>query len=115
MQHHDVEALPLIVTRHAVQRCRQRLGLKRRAVARTAERALKDGRRSDSAGHGHVDPDAIFRLWLDHMFVFRRAQGRITLITVTPRRPRLTPDEDRARRIVRREAMGRRSSWEWRR
>lgn len=76
-----------IITDHAYVRGKERLGLSRKAVLRTAEKALNDGRlRTDFSGCLRHYLDSMFfhygsrnlRIYGQHIFVFDKA----VLVTV---------------------------------
>lgn len=101
----------IVITKHAEKRARQRLGLKRSAVKRTAEKAWSEGLPSSNRGRAWVDPDVEIRLHMGFRFVFKR-DGDLKLITVAPNNPREMPkDDDRQARERRVKRMGRRWSW----
>lgn len=72
----------IVVTSHGDRRCRERLGLPRRAVQRTVEKAWAEGVRVRAmAGHA-VATAATLVLWGRHLFVFDAAGAERRLVTV---------------------------------
>lgn len=107
-------AVEIVVTKHAQQRARERLGLKRRAVQRTAEIVWATGGLTrGSRDLFDSNPDRVHKLWGDHAFVFRLNEcGRWFLVTVIPARGRgLVEDEEAGLKRERLHRMGRRLSW----
>jgi hypothetical protein len=103
----------IIVTKHAMQRARERLGLKRSAVQRTAQRVWEHGGLTrGSLALRDTSPDRINKLWGDHAFIFKREGIRWVLLTITPARGRgRVEDEEAELKRDRLARMGRRLSW----
>lgn len=77
-----MEAAPIIVTNHGDRRCRERLGLPRRAVQRTVERAWEHGAWLRGGAVRDVATDAIVKVWARHLFVFQDHGSEVRLVTV---------------------------------
>ncbi len=75
-----VAAQTIIVTKHAERRCRQRLGLKRKAVARTVQNAWSNGLTLD----GVEDEGRILKVWGGTIFVFSHDVAVVRCVTVYP-------------------------------
>ena len=72
--------LPVIVSQHAEQRGRERLGLNRRAIRRAAERAIVSGAPARNASMQH--PGTISRLHGNGIYVFSAKDEAVVLVTV---------------------------------
>ncbi len=125
-----MEAAHIIVTNHGDRRCRERLGLPRRAVQRTVERAWEHGAGVRGGAVRDVATDAIVKVWSRHLFVFQDHGSEVRLVTVMEDkhveelRAGLRREQDRqsilaARREMRRQRMAqstkraRRRDWMW--
>lgn len=73
----------ILITAHAMQRARKRLGLKRRAVRRAVETAWsKGGYYAPWIDRRDADPRAITKVWRGAMFVFVGGEDGVRLVTV---------------------------------
>jgi hypothetical protein len=96
--------LQIILTDHAVERAKERLGLKRSPLLKAATRAWVEGLKAaeargqlrrwmdgESMKGGHV------RLWEHHLYVFK-GRNLITILTVPPHLRRSSVDHLRKKR-----------------
>lgn len=82
---------PVVVSRHADKRVRQRMGLKRSAVQRTVEKAWREGVPIRDLNGREVGTAQALRLWAGFVFMFaRRISGETWCVTVV----REITDED---------------------
>jgi hypothetical protein len=72
----------VLISRHGEQRVRERLGLPRKAVRRTVEKAWRDGVACAATTLDGVSSDYIGRLWSGYRFVFATEKGLPELVTV---------------------------------
>lgn len=73
--------MTIVVSDHAADRARERLGVPRRAVRRMAERAWQSGAPVRVSRH-HGDCETAGRASGNGIFVFSVDDGRVTLLTV---------------------------------
>lgn len=109
----DRAMVDVVVTEHALERGRERLGLKREAVRRMAQRVW-DRAPLTRASLDLQDayPDRVHKIYAGYCWVYRWDRGVWKLVTITPPRGRgRVADLDAAAKRARKEKMGRRLSW----